>query len=168
MDFVHDAFVDGRQFRVLTVVDQWSRQSPLLEVAARMSGQTVSEALDRVLDGEPRPRSITVDHGTEIQSRALEDWAYRRGVQLDFIRPGKPVENAFIEAFNGRLRDECLNVHQFTSLADAQAKIEAWRLDYNQRRPHSSLGHLTPDEYAEQRQNRDVEEVTFSSSELSR
>ena len=147
MDFVHDALADGRPFRILTVVDQWSRQSPLLEVAARMSGQTVSEALDRVLDGEPRPRSITVDHGTEFQSRALEDWAYRRGVQLDFIRPGKPVENAFIEAFNGRLRDECLNVHQFASLADAKAKIETWRLDYNQRRPHSSLGDLTPNEF---------------------
>jgi putative transposase len=168
MDFVHDAFADGRQFRVLTVVDQWSRQSPLLEVASSMSGMTVGEALDRVLAGPQVPRSITVDHGTEFMSRALEDWAYRRGVQLDFIRPGKPVKNAFIEAFNGRLRDECLNVHQFTSLADAQAKIDAWRVDYNQRRPHSSLGHLTPDEYAEQRQNRGVEEVAFSSSELSR
>ena len=168
MDFVHDAFADGRQFRVLTVVDQWSRQSPLLEVASSMSGVTVGAALDRVLAGPCVPRSITVDHGTEFMSRALEDWAYRRGVQLDFIRPGKPVENAFIEAFNGRLRDECLNVHQFTSLADAQARIEAWRVDYNQRRPHSSLGHLTPDEYAKQRQNRGVETVGFSSSELSR
>jgi putative transposase len=93
-----------------------------------------------------------VDHGTEFQSRALEDWAYRRSVQLDFIRPGKPVENAFIESFNGRLRDECLNVHQFTSLAEAQIIIEAWRLDYNQRRPHSSLGHLTPNEFVGQRQ----------------
>jgi putative transposase len=99
------------------------------------------------------PRSITVDHGTEFMSRALEDWAYQRGVQLDFIRPGKPVENAFIESFNGRLRDECLNVHQFTSIADAKEKIEAWRVDYNQRRPHSSLGHLTPNEYAQRRQN---------------
>ena len=161
-------FADGSQFRVLTVVDQWSRQSPLLEVASSMSGMTVGQALDRVLAGPRLPRSITVDHGTEFMSRALEDWAYRRGVQLDFIRPGKPVENAFIEAFNGRLRDECLNVHQFTSLADAQAKIEAWRVDYNQRRPHSSLGHLTPDEYAEQRQNGEAEDVAFSSSELSR
>ena len=93
-----------------------------------------------------------MDHGTEFQSRALEDWAYRRGVQLDFIRPGKPVENAFIESFNGRLRDECLNVHQFASLAEAQHIIEAWRLDYNQRRPHSSLGHLTPNEFVGQRQ----------------
>jgi putative transposase len=101
-------------------------------------------------------------------SRALEDWAYRRGVQLDFIRPGKPVENAFIDASNGRPRAECVNVHQFTSLADAQAKIEALRVDYNQRRPHSSLGHLTSDEFAEQRQDRGVEDVTFSRSELSR
>ena len=129
MDFVHDAMADGRPFRVLTVVDQWSRQSPILETATAISGQAVGEALDRALVYGSAPRSITVDHGTEFTSRALEDWAYRRGVQLDFIRPGKPVENAFIEAFNGRLRDECLNVHQFTSLEDAKAKIEAWRQD---------------------------------------
>lgn len=90
---------------------------------------------------------MTVDHGTEFQSRALEDWAYRRRVQLDFIRPSKPVENAFIESFNGRLRDECLNVHQVLSLDEARTIIEAWRLDYNQHRPHSSLGHLTPNEF---------------------
>lgn len=101
-----------------------------------MSGQQVSEALDRVLNAKEHPRSITVDHGPECQSRALEDWAYRRGVQLDFTHPGKPVDNTFIEAFDGRLRDERLNVQQFVSIADAQAKIEAWRLDYNQRRPH--------------------------------
>lgn len=153
MDFVYDALGDGRAFRVLTVVDQWSRQSPLLEVATAMSGRGVAEALDRVLGaGQPRPRSITVDHGTEFTSRALEDWAYQRGVQLDFIRPGKPQENAFIESFNGRLRDECLNVHQFLSLADARAKIEVWRQDYNQQRPHSSLGRLTPDEFVTHRQ----------------
>src|SRR5262245_13221796 len=150
MDFVHDALADGRPFRILTVVDQWSRSSPLLEVASRMSGRTVSEALDRVLDAPPR--SITVDHGTEFQSRALEDWAYQRGVQLDFIRPGKPVENGLTKRFNVRRRNECLNVHQFTSIADAQTKIEAWRLDYNQRRPHGSLGHLTPTEFVAQRQ----------------
>jgi putative transposase len=152
MDFVHDAFADGRPFRVLTVVDQWSRQSPLLEVATAMSGRTVAEALDRVLRPGAKPRSITVDHGTEFTSRALEDWAYRRGVQLDFIRPGKPVENAFIEAFNGRLRDECLNVHQFLSLEDARRKIEVWRRDYNEQRPHSSLGDLTPSEFVTHRQ----------------
>jgi putative transposase len=117
-----------------------------------MSGGTVAQALDRVLSEGPRPRSITVDHGTEFQARALEGWAYRRGVQLDFIRPGKPVENAFLESFNGRLRDECLNVHQFTSMAEAQHILEAWRLDYNQRRPHSSLGHLTPNAFVIQHQ----------------
>lgn len=162
MDFVHDALADGRPFRVLTTVDHWSRQSPLLEVASSMSGQTVGQALDRVLPAAHALRSITVDHGTEFMSRALEDWAFRRGVQLDFIRPGKPVENAFIESFNGRLRDECLNVHQFTSIEDAKAKIEAWRVDYNQRRPHSSLGHLTPNEYAAKRQDhRVVQAATF-------
>jgi putative transposase len=153
MDFVYDALADGRQFRVLTVVDQWSRESPLLEVATAMSGRTVAAALDRVLGGcGVTPRSITVDHGTEFTSRALEDWAYERGVQLDFIRPGKPMENAFIESFNGRLRDECLNVHQFVSLDDARRRIEVWRRDYNQDRPHGSLGDLTPSEYVTHRQ----------------
>jgi putative transposase len=128
-----------------------------------MTGQTVGQVLDRVLDIPAVPRSITVDHGTEFQSRAWEDWAYRRGVQLDFIRPGKPVKNAFIESCNGRLRDECLNVHQFASLAEAQAIIEAWRVDYNQRRPHSSLGHLTPRECVAQRQRQPiVEEAVYS------
>ena len=104
------------------------------------------------------------NHGTEFQSRALEDWAYRRGVRLDFIRPGKPVENAFIESFNGRLRDECLNVHQFASLIEAQTIIETWRLDYDQRHPHSWLWHLTPNEFLEQRQAlQTVEEVGCSS-----
>jgi putative transposase len=98
MDFVHDALADGRPFRVLTVVDQWSRQSPILEAAPSMSGHTVAAALDQALAGGAAPRSITVDHGTEFMSRSLEDWAYQRGVQLDFIRPGKPVENAFIES----------------------------------------------------------------------
>lgn len=147
MDFVHDALADGRPFRVLTSsfnVDQWSRHSPILEVNSSISGRTVGAALDRVLTEGAVPRSITVDHDTEFMSRALENWAFARGVQLDSIRPGTPVENAFIEAFNGRLRDECLNVHQFTSIEDARAKIEAWRVDYNMHRPHSSLGHLTP------------------------
>ena len=152
MDFVHDTLADGRPFRILTGVNNWSRSSPVLETGFRMSGERVSQVLDRVLGEGQRPRSITVDHGTEFQSRALEDWAYRRGIQLDFIRPGKPVENAFIESFNGRLRDACLNVHQFTSLVEAQAIIEAWRGDYNTNRPHSSLGHLTPSEFVTQRQ----------------
>jgi putative transposase len=109
-----------------------------------MSGVTVGAALDRVLRGSPGPRSITVDHGAECQSRALEEWAYRCRVRFDFIRPGKPVDNVFI--------------------ADAQTKIEAWRIDYNQRRPHGSLGHLTPNDFAELPQAaRVVEEAVFSS-----
>ena len=163
MDFVHDTLADGRPFRILTVVDNWSRHSPVLEVGLRMTGEMVGQALDRVLNGGIGPRSITVDHGTEFQSRALEDWAYRRGVQLDFIRPGKPVENAFIESFNGRLRDECLNLHQFMSLDDARANIEAWRVDYNHRRPHSSLGHLTPNEFVAQCQVEQIAEETVGS-----
>jgi putative transposase len=152
LDFVHDALADGRPFRLLTVVDQWeSPESDLRGCMEHVWPQPVSAALDYAIAGGATPRSITVDHGTEFMSRALEDWAYQRGVQLDFIRPEKPVENAYIESFNGRLRDECLNVYQFTLIANAKEKIEAWRVDYNQRRPHSSLGHLTPNEYAQQR-----------------
>jgi putative transposase len=147
MDFVHDALFDGRAFRVLTVVDQWSRWSPILEVAKSMSGAAVAMALDQAIARYVKPRSITVDHGTEFTSRALDEWAYRRGVALDFIRPGKPAENGFIESFNGKLRDECLNANQFLSIDDAKCKIESWRTDYNLHRPHSSLGQLTPNEF---------------------
>ena len=104
-----------------------------------------------------------MDHGTEFQSRVLEDWAFRQGIQLDFIRPGKPVENACIESFNGRLRDECLNVHQFRALDEARAIIEAWRLDSNQHRPHSSLGNLTPNEFLRQRQGNEITEEAVCS-----
>ena len=111
MDFVHDQLFDGRPFRILTVVDQLSRESPLIEVAFAMSGQRVAEAIDARPADVPLPASITVDHGTEFTSKALEDWAWRHGVKLDFIRPGKPMENGHIESFNSRLRDECLNVN---------------------------------------------------------
>ena len=151
-----DTLADGRRFRIRTVVDNWSRSSPVLEAGFRMSGKIVSQVLDRVRGAGPGPRSITVDHGTEFQSRALEDWAYRCCVQLDFIRPGKPVKNAFIESFNGRLRDECLNVPQFVSLTEAQTIIEAWRVDYNTYRPHSSLRHLTPEEFVALRQGQQI------------
>jgi putative transposase len=152
MDFVHDQLVTGRAFRVLTVIDQWSRESVLMEAKAALTGQSVVDALEALSTQRPLPKAITVDHGTEFTSKALDEWAYRRDVQLDFIRPGKPVENAFIESFNGRLRDECLNVYSFVSIAHAQELIEGWRRDYNDRRPHGALGHLTPSEYARQRQ----------------
>lgn len=112
MDFVHDTLADRRPFRTLTVVDNWSRHSSILMAGFRMTGETVGQVLDRVLDTPAMLRSITVDHGTEFQSRALEDWAYQRSVQLDFIQPSKPVENAFIESLNGDLHDECFNIHQ--------------------------------------------------------
>jgi putative transposase len=141
----------------------------MVEVAPRLSGQTGGAALDRALFGGPVPRSITVDHGTECMSRALEDWACGRGVQLDFIRPGKPVEHAVIEAFNGRLRDACLNVHQFTSIKYARATIDAWRIDDNLRRPPSSLGHLTLEEFQRRGQVQPTPKaVAGSSVELSR
>jgi putative transposase len=161
IDFVHDALSDGRQFRVLTVVDQWSRLSPILEVASSLSGRAVAEALDRAIARHGQPATITVDHGTEFTSRAMDEWAYRRGVKLDFIHPGRPVENGFIESFNGRLRDECLNANQFLSVDDARRKINAWWEDYNDHRPHSSLGHLTPSEYFQRGQQRTNEAANF-------
>jgi len=148
MDFVHDQLADGRPFRVLTVIDNWSRESVLLEVGFRLTGASVAMALSRAATYRKLPRSITVDHGTEFTSRALDQWAWENGVQLDFTRPGKPTDNGLCESFNGRLRDECLNVSDFESLAHARERIEAWRNDYNDQRPHGSLGHLTPSEYA--------------------
>ena len=150
MDFVADTFLDGRRFRALTVVDNWSRHSPLIEADITLTGTKVVAALERVAKRSGYPRMITVDNGSEFASKALDAWAYAHGVKLDFIRPGKPVENAVIESFNGRFRDECLNANVFVSLHDARQKIEAWRIDYNEHRPHSSLGDLTPQEFAEQ------------------
>jgi putative transposase len=159
MDFVHDQLFDGQPFRILTVLDQLSRESPLIELDFAMSGQRVADALEAHTVDTPPPVSITIDHGSEFTSKALEAWAWRRGVRLDFIRPGKPTENGLIESFNGRLRDECLNVNQFMSLEDARAKIEAWRVDYNRCRPHSSLGYLTPSEFIRSRQENRAREA---------
>ncbi len=147
MDFVHDRLADGRWFRVLTVVDQFTRECPLLVTDQTLNGTKVAAALDRALRLRKKPVSITVDNGTEFASRTLEAWAYQRGIQLDFIRPGKPVENGYIESFNGRLRDECLNTEIFFSVDDARQKLETWRRDYNQVRPHSSLADRTPNEF---------------------
>jgi len=147
MDFVSDTLEDGRHFRVLTVVDNWSRLCPLLEPGFSLTGTRVAAALQRVVDVHGAPKIITVDNGSEFYSRAMDAFAYKNGIQLDFIDPGKPVQNAFIESFNGRLRDECLNAELFFTLDDAKKKLEAWRVDYNTKRPHSSLGDLAPAEY---------------------
>ena len=144
MDFVHDQLLDGRAFRVLTVVDPWRRESPLLEVGLSLTGKHVVGAFEDTIGETGLPKSLTVDHGTEFTSKAVEAWAFYRGVELDFTRPGKPTDNGHIESFNGRLRDECLNVHQFLSLDHAKRVIDAWRRDDNHKRPHSSLGDLTP------------------------
>ncbi len=140
MDIVHDQLFGGRAFRVLTIVDQFSRQTPLLEPRFSFGGRDVVAALGRAIERTGTPASITIDHGTEFTSKVLEEWAYRRGVKLDFIHPGKPTENGHIESFNGRLRDECPNVMQFESIEDAIEKIEAWRIDYNDRRPTALSG----------------------------
>ena len=144
MDFVHDQLLDGRAFRVLTVVDPWRRESPLLEVGLSLTGKHVVGAFEDTIGETGLPKSLTVDHGTEFTSKAVEAWAFYRGVELDFTRPGKPTDNGHIESFNGRLRDECLNVHQFLSLDHAKRVLDAWRRDDHHKRPHSSLGDLTP------------------------
>jgi putative transposase len=138
MDFVADALLDGRRFRILTIVDQFTRECPVLEPDTSLSGSKVVGVLERLGRQRGLPQSITVDNGTEFVSKTLDAWAYAKSIKLDFILPGKPVENAFIESFNGRLRDECLNVNIFLSLSDARSKLELWRQDYNECRPHSS------------------------------
>ena len=155
MDFVTSRLENGRYFRVLTLVDQYTRECLALEPAFSMTGVKVAVCLDSVGADRGLPKSIRVDNGTEFQSRAMDAWAYRNGVQLDFIRPGKPTENGLIESFNGRFRDECLNMHLFWTIEDAKKKLVAWQVDYNQDRPHGSLGQLTPNEFAEQARKQD-------------
>jgi putative transposase len=150
MDFVRDTLIDGRPFRVWTVVDDATRECPMLLVERSLSGVRIAEALEWLHLIRGLPNVLVCDNGPEFVSQALDHWAERRGVTLDFIRPGHPVENCFIESFNGRLRDECLNVHHFRTLDDARTVIEAWRTEYNTQRPHSSLGWLTPEGFAAQ------------------
>ena len=148
MDFVSDRLVDGRWFRILTMVDQYTRECLCAHAERSQSGEKVTEQLECVIALRGAPESITSDNGSEFAGRAMDYWAHQTGVKLDFIRPGKPVENGYIESFNGRLRDECLNVEVFLDLADAQLKIERWKSDYNQQRPHSALADRTPQEFA--------------------
>jgi putative transposase len=149
MDLMSDSLSTGRRFRVLTIVDDYSRECPTLEVDTSINGVRVVRTLDRLAQERGLPRFITVDNGPEFAGKALDEWAYRKGVTLNFIEPGKPVENAYIESFNGKFRDECLNENWFMSLFEAREIVENWRMDYNQERPHSSLGNLTPREFAQ-------------------
>jgi len=150
MDFVADALFDGRKLRALTVVDNYTRESLAIEVGQSLKGEDVVAALNRISLTRGLPLTIKVDNGSEFISKAMDKWAYERGVELDFSRPGKPTDNAKIESFNGRLRQECLNMHWFLSLDDARTKIEGWRQYYNETRPHSALQWESPAQFARQ------------------
>ena len=144
MDFMSDQLFDGHRVRILTIVDAFTRLSPAIDVRARYRGSDVVDTLERVTRQYGMQRTIRVDNGPEFISRNLDLWAYMNGVTLDFSRPGKPTDNAFIESFNGKFRAECLNASWFLSLAEARSKCEAWRRDYNEVRPHSSIGQKAP------------------------
>ena len=148
MDFMSDELYDGRRIRLLTLVDNFTRESLAIEVSDHLGGHRVAEVLMRLGEERNLPKTIRVDNGPEFISKVLDQWAYLNGVALDFSRPGKPTDNAFIEAFNGRLRQECLKESWFLSLEDAREKVEVWRQEYNSQRPHGALGNLTPVEFA--------------------
>ncbi len=149
MDFVHDYLADGRRLRTLNVVDAYTRECHAIEVDTSLAGGRVVRVLDALVAKHGRPSGITVDNGPEFISQALDRWAFASGVTLHFIQPGKPVQNAHVESFNGRFRDECLSQAHFPTLARARAEIELWRVDYNTERPHSSLDYRTPAAFGE-------------------
>jgi putative transposase len=149
MDFAADSTLARRGFRVLAIVDDYSRECPAIEVDSSIPGARVVDVLERLAEVRGLPEVITVDNGPEFTGKTLDEWAYRRGIKLNFIRPGKPVENAYAESFIGRLRDECLNENWFSSVKEARDIIETWRMDYNEVRPHSSLDNLSPREFME-------------------
>lgn len=148
MDFVHDQLADGRRFRCLTLVDNFTRVSPAIEVGKSLTGAHVVDVLDRLAESHGLPEVIFADNGTEFTSKAVDVWAYDHGVKIDYSRPGKPTDNAYIESFNGTLRSESLDLHWFGSIDEARETIETWRRQYNEFRPHSSIGNKTPAEYA--------------------
>ena len=150
MDFVSDQLVDGRRIRALTIVDVFSREALAIEVGHRMRSENVVEVCNRLVARRGKPKRVFVDNGSEFSGRMFDLWAYHHGVRIDFSRPGKPTDNCFIETFNGSLRDECLNVHWFETLEEAKVRIEAWRRDYNESRPHQALRDQTPVEFAAQ------------------
>jgi putative transposase len=161
MDFVSDSLFNGRRFRSLTIVDNFSREGLAIEVGQSLTGTEVVAVVERLVKGRGKPDRIQSDNGSEFVSRVLDKWAYENGVTLDFSRPGKPMDNATIESFNGSFRDECLNVSWFLSLEDAQEKIEKWRRDYNEFRPHGSLGDLTPRQFVDNLENSKSQKIPF-------
>jgi putative transposase len=153
MDFISDGLVDGRRLRCLNIVDDFTKECLAIEVNTSLPGRRVVSVLKRLAEGHGLPRSVTVDNGPEFAGKALDEWAYRQGLRLSFIEPGKPQQNAYIESFNGKFRDECLNEHWLISMRHARQVIEDWRQEYNGERPHSwphsSLDYLTPSRFAE-------------------
>lgn len=152
MDFMSDSLSSGRSFRTLNLVDAFTRQCLVIVTDSSLSGERVVRALEQVVAHRGKPQVIQVDNGSEFRSKALDVWACRNGVKLDFIEPGKPTQNGLIESFNGRFRDECLNQEWFSSLKEARQLIEDWRVSYNSQRPHSSLSYLPPDIWAQKQQ----------------
>lgn len=153
MDFMHDALVGGRSLRILNIIDDFTRECVAMVVDTSLGGDRVSRVLDQLKEERGLPRMLLSDNGPEFTSLAMDQWAYREGVELQFIQPGKPTQNAFVESFNGTCRDNCLNEHWFGSLREAREIIEAWRIDYNTIRPHSSLNGATPEEFTRSFQN---------------
>ena len=147
MDFVAERLASGQKFRALTIVDNFTRECPAIEVDSSLTGARVAAVLEHLKQTRGVPSRIKVDNGPEFVSRALDAWAHINNVKLEFSRPGKPTDNPYIESFNGRLRAECLNQHWFETLAEARQEIESWRVDYNERRPHTSLGWVPPLEF---------------------
>jgi putative transposase len=147
MNFVSDQLATGQHFRALTVLDLFSRECVLIKADRSFPAIKVTESLDQMMAARGQPLMITTDNGTEFTSRHFDSWAHQRGIKLDYIAPGRPVENCYIESFNGKFRDECLNENWFNSLASARLLIEQWRLDYNKNRPHSSLDDLAPKQF---------------------
>jgi putative transposase len=147
LDFMSDVLDSGRRFRVFAVEDQLTRTGLVAEVDTSLPGGRVVRVLDGLVAERGKPAMIVSDNGTELTCNAIIKWTEENGVEWHYIAPGKPQQNGFMESFNGKLRDECLNEHVFSSLAEARRLIEAWRIDYNAERPHSSLGYLTPNEY---------------------
>lgn len=150
MDFVSDALFNGKRFRALTIMDQFTRECLAIHADQHIKGEQVVALMRQLSTGHGVPKRLQTDNGSEFISKALDRWAYEHGVTMDFSRPGRPTDNPYIESFNGSFRDECLNIHWFLSLQDAREKIENWRMDYNHFRPHSALGNIPPRQFAEQ------------------
>jgi putative transposase len=148
MDFVSDQLVNGTRFRALTIVDVYTRESLAIAVGQRLRAEDVVAVCNKIAAKRGPPVRVFVDNGSEFSGRVFDLWAYHQNAKIDFNRPGKPTDNCFVESFNLSFRDECLNVHWFQTIDEARTKIEAWRIDYNESRPHEALHQMTPNEYA--------------------